>query len=257
MKKRRGYFKHFNDAYQGTSISNALADRKYFIIHVFWVILGRANQLDTDTFTEKLSYFQQVLRVTRTKVVRDLTETQTYFDCISIEFQSDSVQITVLNYTEYQENRGGKRGQTPRKNVFKNAPIKDKRLKIKDKRLNTTNVVTTPAVKTTEVVSRQSSRFDALNIQDVLFRVPVPTQERWIALYPDSEWMKRTLIRAIGWYMDNGNKKPKSVKGWCQALSSWLERDWVKHARFEKGNDSISGMDWDKIFGGKDASSGI
>lgn len=56
------------------------------------------------------------------------------------------------------------------------------------------------------------------------------TKERWARLYP-KDYLEREFIKCVGYYFDNGRKRPKSVKGWSQAISSWLERGWKNFAK--------------------------
>lgn len=138
-RKQRGYLKHSNDAMQGHSLSCALADKKYFLICLFWAILERANQLDTQgQYVEELRYFERVLRVKRTKIERSMNVLRSYFESLTIVIQSDNVQISIDNYAKYQENRGGKRVAKEVSNgpTYK---IKDIKGKIKEVRLNTPN----------------------------------------------------------------------------------------------------------------------
>jgi len=127
-KRRRGYFKHFNDAYSGASISEAMADREYFCVHLFWAIVGRANQKGSGEFTEKLSYFTRLLRITRPKLERELSKVCSYFDDLVVTICGKDASIFLANYAEYQDLRST---NNPRKCHDPN-PIKDKRLKIKD-----------------------------------------------------------------------------------------------------------------------------
>lgn len=53
----------------------------------------------------------------------------------------------------------------------------------------------------------------------------------WRELYPDAEFITRTTLKALNYYNTNPLKKPKSARGWTQALSYWFDRDWVKHQR--------------------------
>jgi len=128
-KRRRGYLKHYNDAYQGTSMGQIMHDKEYFLGHVFWVILEKCNQENSEKILVPFSYFERILNVTRSKFVRTMIKMQTYFIQISFEIQSNFIQISVPNYLEYQENRGVKRPKNNPKNAPKNAPIKDKRLR--------------------------------------------------------------------------------------------------------------------------------
>lgn len=60
----------------------------------------------------------------------------------------------------------------------------------------------------------------------LLAALPAKTLTRFRALYPDEEFIRRELIRAHGWYTERPRQTPKTVRGWCSALSSWLERGW-------------------------------
>lgn len=105
---------------------------------------------------------------------------------------------------------------------------------------------TSTELKTSDsaVVKKQAavkSRFNASSYDEVLSSLSEHTKRRWMALYEDSDWIKRELVKAIGWYFDNPRKKPKSVRGWSMALSSWLERSWSKKAKFEKGKGDADG----------------
>lgn len=128
--RRRGYFKHFNDAYSGNSINKAMKEKRYFEVNLFWALLGRANQLGAAEFTEEIAYFCRLLHVTPAKLCRVLPEFLQTFESFSIEIQQKNVRISISNYTKYQESRG----QKTNKNAAKKEPIKikDKRLKIKD-----------------------------------------------------------------------------------------------------------------------------
>lgn len=57
---------------------------------------------------------------------------------------------------------------------------------------------------------------------------PQKTYYRWIELYGDKGWIDREIKKAVGWYDDQPQKSPKSTRGWCQAVSSWLERSWER-----------------------------
>lgn len=131
-KRQRGYFKHFNDAYQGETLGNIMRKKEYFKGHLFWAIIERANQLNTAEFTESLDYFCRVLSVNLPKLSRELTDFPEFFKSFSVEILEKNVRICIGNYAEYQESRGGKREAKPKQNGFKNDTIKDKRLKIKD-----------------------------------------------------------------------------------------------------------------------------
>lgn len=129
MPKRRGYFKHLNDAYDGSTLSQLMDNKQYEAGNLWWILLERANQKNSDNITEPYSYFCRRLNVKRPKLERVLTELRSCCENFSFEFQKKNVRIFIPNYAEYQETRG----QKTSKNAAKKAPIKDYRLKIKDK----------------------------------------------------------------------------------------------------------------------------
>lgn len=51
----------------------------------------------------------------------------------------------------------------------------------------------------------------------------------WVELYPDETYRRRELLRAWDYYRSNIAKRPKTMRGWKRALSSWFERGWPKH----------------------------
>lgn len=73
--------------------------------------------------------------------------------------------------------------------------------------------------------------------EEILGGVPQKNLARWLSVYDnDEEFVRRELIRAVGWYFDNPRKKPKSKRGWLAALNSWLERAWGFRSKNIRGN---------------------
>lgn len=63
--------------------------------------------------------------------------------------------------------------------------------------------------------------------------------DNWGRLY-EQEYLQRELLKAWNWYANNPRKKPKSMRGWVQALSSWFERGWkhyVKNIETQKADE--------------------
>lgn len=68
--------------------------------------------------------------------------------------------------------------------------------------------------------------------ETLIQKIPKNTKSRWLALYNgDEEFLRREAIKAFGYYENNPRKKPKTLRGWTQALSSWFERGWKSHVR--------------------------
>jgi hypothetical protein len=79
--------------------------------------------------------------------------------------------------------------------------------------------------------------------EEVFKSIKDSTKQRWASLYP-KDYLEREFVKACGYYFDNGRKRPKSSKGWAQAISSWLERGWKNFAK-EQPTQSV---DWQKVF---------
>lgn len=81
-----------------------------------------------------------------------------------------------------------------------------------------------------EAVSR-SALILVVNEQDLISKIPKATLDRWSALYPEQKFIHREVLRAFNWYENNQKKKPKTIRGWVQALSSWFERSWPQYQK--------------------------
>lgn len=132
MKKRRGYFKHYNDASVGESLAVLARRKEYLSICLFWHSLEILNQKNTNTatiFIESLSLLYNARKRTIIKSYQAISDVTDTFD---FNYNNSKLTFSIANYSEYQESRGKKSSKKSAKKV----PIKDKRLKIKDKRLN-------------------------------------------------------------------------------------------------------------------------
>ena len=75
------------------------------------------------------------------------------------------------------------------------------------------------------------------NFKEMFANLSSNTQNRYLELYPDQEFLERASLKAWGYYHDtNPKKEPSTVGGWTRALSSWLEKDWVRHVAQIKAN---------------------
>ncbi len=122
-----------------------------------------------------------------------------------------------------------------RKERGADAPKIKTKNKIEDKELDKDNTTTAVA----KIAPAAPAKFNAKSNDEVLSRIPQETKARWLELYNrDTDFIQRELIKAIGYYFENADKKPKSLKGWLRALSTWLERSWDWRAKNTKGEKS-------------------
>jgi hypothetical protein len=92
------------------------------------------------------------------------------------------------------------------------------------------------------------------NESDFINAIPEKTKQRWSALYQDPDFLQRELLKAFNWYENNPKKKPKTVRGWIQAMSSWFERGWVKHVRTIQSQQvtGLSDSQWQNVMNGRE-----
>lgn len=84
--------------------------------------------------------------------------------------------------------------------------------------------------KSTSSEKRTALRLYA-NEKELLTSIPDKTRARWEQLYPDVEYLRRETIKAWNWYENNPKRKPKQIRGWIRALSTWYEKGWVRHVK--------------------------
>lgn len=92
-----------------------------------------------------------------------------------------------------------------------------------------TDSITTEPQKATQ---SKSSFVEFNNETDLINSISGSTRDRWAKLYNhDAEFIEREVIKAFEYYQNKPHKTPKTLRGWTQALSSWLERGWPKHVK--------------------------
>lgn len=72
--------------------------------------------------------------------------------------------------------------------------------------------------------------FKPENVEELESNIDEETLERWQTLYPDDAYRHRELIKCFGYYQNNKNKKPATLRGWKQAIGGWYDRGWSRHA---------------------------
>lgn len=68
------------------------------------------------------------------------------------------------------------------------------------------------------------------------------TLVRWKDLYPDDSFIKREVIKALGWCHDNPSRTPEKPSGWSRFLSRWLEKSWSERRPTEIKTPEIMEM---------------
>lgn len=110
---------------------------------------------------------------------------------------------------------------------------------------SSSTVVTVPV--TPVAVESVTEPVDLNSESEVVSAIPERTKRRWAVLYPEREFLEREVLKAFNYYENNPKKKPKNIRGWSRALSSWFERGWRSHVRTIP-TEAGSNIDWQKVF---------
>ena len=64
--------------------------------------------------------------------------------------------------------------------------------------------------------------------EEALRQVPHKTQRTWLLAYPDTEWLKQEILKAVSWLEVNPRRKPKVF---ARFFGNWLSRGWEKYRK--------------------------
>lgn len=248
--KRRGYFRHFNTATEGDSIQEALAEKHPYAVILFWFLCEKCNQKKSERITLSVGLLSRRMHLRADKVIKEAKRLKKYFN-IDVQEHStlnqrteeelkdksktliETLEFFVPNYAKLQQSRNA---------------IIDDRLKMKDEKIiETTKVVSSAQAELIVQPKRQPAkqkrqeiaRFDSC--KSMFESLPEKTINRWRALYEgNEEWVKREIVKAWGWTEDNTDRKPKSVRGWCNFISRWLERGWSSKGKTSQSSSSTT-----------------
>lgn len=229
-KRRRGYFKHFNDSSGGDTLRLLAVKREYMAIALFWHLLEKCNQQNSS----KIEIETEVLRShynCRTATLVSCCEALCGASA-SVQFYKTDTKLhfQLVNYSEYQDLKSTK---NPRKSD-ETAPIKDKRLKIKDKRLNkkeTDSLFEKEILVVYEAFPKKVGKSKGLKI----LRRDVQDQEALTSL--------QKAIKNYANYVSDSD--PKFIKHFSTWASEW--RDWVDFEPEEKPKQKTQKIDQDVL----------
>jgi len=131
LKKRRGYLKHYNDATVGLSFQQLLMKKRPYSILIFWYILERCNQESSPIISITINELRSRFHRRSDALLTDILKLSEDVSTLAYTLNGENIEISIANYAEYQESRGGKRESNSGAKVSP-LKIKDKRLKIKD-----------------------------------------------------------------------------------------------------------------------------
>lgn len=185
-------------------------------------IFSQASQKNSPTVTLVVSHADQVCRVKPATLARTLDKLAA-IGC---------VQVTL----------------DPRTESERDTTLQDKTDTTRQDKQDSTSSCTVVAVPAPLVPDESPNGLvDFKSELEVLRSIPDKTRERWIALYPDPDFLRREALKAFNWYDNNPVKKPKTIRGWVRALSSWFEKGWRFHVKTIDAKAG-SGIDWNQVF---------
>ncbi len=180
-------------------------------------------------------------------------------DTICLESDTRGSFITIKNYCEYQDKKekvshdeGHDRHITADTVGDTVGDYNEEIKNIRNKEYKNSSCTVTNELAPEPKAPKKSSTLTLVTFNsetDLANSLPRKQIERWAALYSDQEFIRRELIKAFGYYENNPTKRPKTVRGWIRALSSWFERGWPRHVSGIKGDNSVSELTVESVFG--------
>ena len=226
------WFKHFSDNHRGRTVRELMSRFGhqgpccyYFLMEMCAEKLEVSDLSANQEFVLEMKLVRQMLGVSQTKLEQILNVCQTF---VQLSFRIDgtnSAKFLKIKMPILLEllDRDLKKPRSKRATTAKKARLDidiDVDVDKEEEQVLVQN--TNPRQRTSLILFK--------NEQEVLSKIPIPTMDRWLALY-DAEYLRRETLKAWNYYANNPRKVPKSLKGWTQALSSWYERGWKYHVK--------------------------
>lgn len=139
--------------------------------------------------------------------------------------------VTILNYESYQgiDSLLGITDDSPmdheRYNERITSDILSEEVKKERKKELVSAVVERQKPSTTGAV--EELRGDDF-VEDSLRSVSQTAQRVWLKAYPDAEWIKSEILKAIAWLEVNPKRRPKSF---ARFMANWLSSGWEKYRK--------------------------
>lgn len=119
MKKKNVYFKHFNNASQGHTLSTLWANGDTEAIALFWLLLELVSRFEDPEkgndargkITISWSVLARETKWSRPKCRRTLLRIVPISEIEMTEHENGYVSFSIRNWMNFQENRGGKKEQ--------------------------------------------------------------------------------------------------------------------------------------------------
>lgn len=209
QRKRRGYLKHFNDATTGDTIRQCLLKKEPYAVVLFWLILETCNKKNSHEGAIEIDLLSSIMCVRTDKLLSIISRSSRLLPDLSLNLLGSKLHFSASNYAEYQDSRSTNNARIADQSL----PIKDNRLKIKDKRCNLFLFFSEGKRIT------QSSQ-----LMDFLDGLTVDVMQHFTKKYP--ELNPRDELKRIFIHYKNVDSDyfPKSDQHWMNVAKKWFER---------------------------------
>lgn len=251
------WFKHYNEAHEGQTISELWAENDVEAIAFYWTLLEMVSRWEDEnnrgTWSGKLSIFRSKLCMKSQRSRKLLLKISQRFQ-LNLEWISDeSFKLSIPKWLELQENRGGKnqakkeqntdRGEkreVRRKNIEveegKNSEIQQHQHQNfsneffeKEKKAGEEQ---SPAQRKEQHSENKRQTFEIIEelqgnstLEPVLKFISPAVQQNWVNRY-EKTWLIDVLINAISYHSSKENALNASkINDWGLRLQRWLARE--------------------------------
>jgi hypothetical protein len=111
------YFKHHNDAHMGQTMAELWGENDYETIAFYWTVLECVSRYESfekrGTWVGRYSYFLTKLGMKKQRSSRLLSKISQRFSLALKKCDDESFELSVPNWLNFQESRGGKREAKP------------------------------------------------------------------------------------------------------------------------------------------------
>lgn len=260
------YFKHVVDAHRGNSMNTLFDEFGHLGPSCYWILLemcadkwwndAAANQkVLAGEFAFHLRVMQQTMRTSRGKVEAWLTLGAT-LDLFSFSIVDNKVTILMPKLLELLDPHT----KYNRKRIVKAS--QNDRLEKEEEREEEKERLNTMAEPENSVVDKPVDNSDA---PQPTSEPPKPTQKkqtyritnpaefnehmsefknRWRELYPDTEFLRREILKALNWLEANPSKALRTRKGWQAFFANWFEKGWDDHVKRGPSNKPAAQDTW-------------
>ena len=212
------WFKHWNTAHEGLSIQSFITEKNLEAVAAYWILLELVSQFEHEDARGHVDIPVSLLakrwNMTQPKVERMLAQLsvkmRSTFKCILSDSQPKVASISLANWLELQEARGGKRSA---KNEQKAGRSKKREVRSKKKE------------KRDEDFTPIKEFSDPPRLVEILRLREVTTaaQQAWLEAYPNAAWIKQEIFKALAWEESKGERKER----FAQFIGNWLSRGWT------------------------------